>query len=140
MALADKAQVEELADKITGCADAIHVRLIQAIKNKEIDHVIAQLIFQDETILRQRANGLYIDAANCVVIGLSGSQRNLIKVINLAKAKIATIETIERVIDLIADILVVAAAAYAAKPDSILAALKEVKTDIDELDKYNKEG
>ena len=37
MALANKEQVEALADNITECADSIHARLIKAIKNKEID-------------------------------------------------------------------------------------------------------
>lgn len=71
MALATQQQVEALADEITECADSIHTRLMQAIKNKEIDQSAAQSIFQDETILRQRANSLYLDAAICVVEGKS---------------------------------------------------------------------
>lgn len=137
MALANQKQVEALADNITGCADSIHDRLMKAIKNKEVDQNTAQLIFQDEGSLRQRANGLYIDAANCVVDGLSESQKSIIGLIETAKEKIKTIKKIAGFIDLIADLLVLAAAAYAAKPAPILAALKEVKEDVDALSKEN---
>jgi len=118
---------------MTECADAIHSRLKKAIKNKEIDHYTAQSIFQDEAVLRQRANSLYIDAANCTVENLSEAQQNVIALIDRAQETIKTIENTARFIDLIADLLVLAAAAYAAKPAPILAALKEVKEDIESL-------
>ena len=91
MALETQDQVEAIADKLTACADSIHARLIAGIKNKEIDRLTAQAIFQDEAILRQRANSLYMDAANCVVQGLSMPHNELIDVIDTAKEKIATI-------------------------------------------------
>ena len=131
MALANQKQVEALADNLTGCADSIHDRLMKAIKNKEINQNTAQLIFQDEASLRQRANGLYIDAANCVVKGLAGSQKNIIDLVDTAKEKIKKIKKIANFVDLIADLLMLAAAAYAAKPALILAALKEVKEDVE---------
>lgn len=130
MALANQQQVEALADEITECADSIHARLMQAIKNKEIDQSTAQSIFQDEAILRQRAGSLYLDAAKCVIDGLAESQEEMLSLIDAAKKKIKTISRIASFIDLIADLLVLAAAAYAAKPAPILAALKEVKEDV----------
>jgi uncharacterized protein YpmB len=135
MALANQKQVEDLADKISECADSIHVRLMKAIKNKEIDQYTAQSIFQDEAMLRQRASSLYIDAVNYVVDGLSESQKSIIDLIDTAKDKIKTIKKIAGFIDFIADLLVLAAAAYAAKPAPILAALQEVKKDVDTLNK-----
>ena len=133
MALANQEQVEALADNITKCADSIHDRLKKAIKNKEIDQYTAQTIFQDEATMRQHADSLYIDAANCVVEDLAESQKSVMTLIDTAKETIKTIENIARFIDLIADLLVLAAAAYAAKPAPILAALKEVKDDVDAL-------
>ena len=133
MALANKEQVEVLADNITECADSIHARLMKAIRNKEIDQIAAQSFFQDESSLRQQANSLYIDAARCIVENLAVPQENLMALIDTAKETIRTIESIARFIDLIADLLALAAAAYAAKPAPILAALKEVKEDIDAL-------
>jgi 4-hydroxy-3-methylbut-2-en-1-yl diphosphate synthase IspG/GcpE len=131
MALENGKQIEEFADKLTACADSIHDRLMDAIKIEKIDQYTAQSIFQDETILRQRAISLYIDAASCVVNGLSESQESIIGLIDKTKEKIKTIKKIAMVVDLVADLLVLAAAAYAAKPDSIIAALKEVKEDIE---------
>ena len=53
--------------------------------------------------------------------------------IDTAKETIKTIKEVARIIDLIADLLALAAATYAAKPAPILAALKEVKKSIDAL-------
>lgn len=133
MALANQEQIEALADNMSVCADSIHERLMNAIKNKEIDQYTAQSIFQDEASLRQRAHGLYIDAAICVVDGLAESQDSLIGVIDAAREKISTIKKIESFIDIVADILVLAAAAYAAKPVPIMAALNEIKNDVEAL-------
>ena len=133
MALANKEQVEALADNLTKCADSIHTRLTKAIKNKEIDHSAAQSLFQDESTLRQQANSLYINAAKRVVEDLAESQKNVMTLIETVKETIRTIENIARFIDLIADLLVLVSAAYAAKPAVILAALKEVKKDVDAL-------
>src|SRR3990172_6567736 len=129
MALANQKQVEDLADSLTECADSIHERLMKAIKNKEVNQAEAQATFQDETILRQGANSLYIDAASYVVNGLATSQKSLMEVVDTAKAKIKKIRQIGAFIDLVADLLSLSAAAYAAKPGPILAALKEVKED-----------
>ena len=130
MALANKEEVEALADNITKCADSIHDRLMRAIENKEIDHSAAQSLFQDESTLRQQANSLYINAAKRVVEGLAETQENIMALIDSAKETIKTIEDIARIIDLIANLLVLATAVYNAKPASILAALKEVKGSI----------
>jgi len=135
MALSNQKQVADFADKISECADSIHVRLMKAIKNKEIDQYTAQLIFQDEVTLRQRANSLYIDAVNCIVDGLSQSQKSIMELIDAAKDKIRTIKKIAGFMDFIADLLVLAAAAYAAKPAPILAALEEVSKDVEDLNK-----
>ena len=135
MALSNQKQVADFADKISECADSIHVRLMKAIKNKEIDQYTAQLIFQDDVTLRQRANSLYIDAVNCIVDGLSQSQKSIMELIDAAKDKIRTIKKIAGFMDFIADLLVLVAAAYAAKPAPILAALEEVRKDVETLSK-----
>jgi hypothetical protein len=133
MALANREQVEALADNITKCADSIHARLLKAIKNKEIDHSAAQALFQDESTLRQQANRLYIDAAKRIVEDLAEPQEDVMALIGTAKETIRTIENIARFIDLVADLLALATAAYTAKPSPILAALKDVKEHIDTL-------
>ncbi len=138
MALTNQKQVEAFADKLTECSDSIHARLIKAIKKKEVSREEAQQIFQDESIIRQQANSLYIDAALCVVDGLEETQKSLIEVIDKAKDEIRKIKKVRAFIDLVVDLLVLASAAYAGKPQPILAAFKEVKKDIGELDEKDK--
>lgn len=133
MALTTQAQIETVAAELNNCADIIHERLMKAVKRKEIARADAQLIFQDEIILRQKANGLYIDAANSVVIGLMETQKSLLETIGLAKQKLRKIRDIATFIDLTADLIVLAAAISTAKPPAILAALKEIKKDCEEI-------
>lgn len=133
MALETEKHLAELADRLTKSADAIHARLMKEIKAKRIDLETAQLLFQDEVVLRQRANALYTDAANCVVAGLPESQRGLLAVVEAANERIQKLRTVAQFVDLIADLLVLASAAYAAKPGPIASALQEVKQDVDSL-------
>lgn len=131
MAALEKAkEVEEMADALSACANAVHDRLIDAIDNKEIARDQAQAALQDEGMLRQRANSLYIDAALFVVEGLEVSQLELINSVAEAEKSIAKIKKIEAFLDLVADLLALASAVYAAKPKVIIAALKEVKEDV----------
>ncbi|GGB99184.1 hypothetical protein GCM10011352_26700 [Marinobacterium zhoushanense] len=131
MALANEMEVEAFAQCLTECADAIHERIKAAIKNREIERDQAQSMFQEESLLRQRANGLYIDAANSVVAGLTEPQDALLAAIDNANDRIQQIKEIAGFIDLVTDLAVLAAAVSAAKPAPILAALKEVKEDVD---------
>jgi hypothetical protein len=133
MALEDVKKIEQLADCLTRCADSVHERLMKAISAREINRFEAQAIFQDETGLRQRANGLYLDAAKCIVRDLEIAQKELIGVVATANKAIRNIERTRAFIDLVADVLTLAAAACAAKPGPIVAALEEIKNDIDPL-------
>lgn len=133
MALATEQNLVELADRLTQSANAIHARLMKLIKGKQIDQGMAQLIFQDEAMLRQRANALYLDAANCVVGELQQTQQSILDLVDAANERITKIKSLTQCLDLIADLLVLAAAAYAAKAGPILAALQEVKKDIHEM-------
>lgn len=133
MALANATQIVDFADALTRSADSIHDRLLTAIRNNEVDHPTAQMIFQDESILRQRANGLYIDAASCVVAGLDEAQKSVIDLVDTANARMRKIKEMAQLIDLVADLLLLATATYAAKPRPIIAALKEVRQDVEAL-------
>ena len=133
MALANQSQIETIAAELTKCADVVHERIMHEVKRKKMGLHQAQLIFQDEVILRQKANGLYIDAANCVVEGLAETQKSLLTTIDTAKQHLKNIKDITAFIDLTADLIVLAAAINAAKPSAILAALKEVKEDVENM-------
>lgn len=133
MALEKKQQVEQLADRLTASADEIHARLMQAIKKKEIAPEEARATFQQETTLRQQANSLYIDAGSCIVVDLAIPQKEFVGVIEEANRRIAKIKEIAAFLDLVADILALAVAAYAGKPKPILAAFEEVREDLKAL-------
>ena len=130
MALQTREEIEQVAEVLRKAADAIHERLMKAIVDDEIDQRAAQLIFNDEVLLRQQCNGLYIDAINCVVADLQQSQAAVTGTINAARKTIKTLHNITVFIDLVADLLLLAAAIYAAKPAPIIGALKEIKDDI----------
>jgi hypothetical protein len=134
MALSKKREVEDLADALVRSADAIHERIINGIENNQVQPVQAYSLFQDETSLRVKANALYLEAVKLTVSDLEIAQANLIKVMDKATSRIKTIETIAGFVDLVADLLVLAAAAYAAKPGPIIAALDEVRRDVGELE------
>ncbi|MDB5980939.1 MAG: hypothetical protein JWQ69_1954 [Pseudomonas sp.] len=130
MALSTVTQIQQMATDLQNAADAIHVRLMAAIQNNEIEQPAAQSLFQDEALLRQRSDSLYIQAIDSVVEGLQDSQASVMKVITDANTTIQNIEHIKAFIDLVADLLVLAAAVYAAKPGPILSALNEIKNDV----------
>jgi hypothetical protein len=134
MALSTVTQIQQIATELQDAADAIHLRLMTAIQNNEIEQPAAQSLFQDEALLRQRSNSLYIEAIDSVVKGLQDSQASVMKVIVDANTTLQNIEHIKAFIDLVADLLVLAAAVYAAKPGPIVSALNEIKNDTAALD------
>ena len=133
MALASQQEVEQFADTLSDCANALHARLMQAIKDQEIGPDEARVAFQQETALRQQANSLFIDAATLIVAGLDVAQNELMGTIQEANRRIAKIKKVAALLDFLTDVLALAMAAYTAKPKLILAALKEVKHDLDGL-------
>lgn len=133
MALENEMEVEALAQSLTECADSIHEKIKAAIKLGRLERDQAQSMFQEENLLRQRANGLYIDAAKFVVEGLAEPQAGLLAAIDKAKERIGEIEEIARFIDLVSDVVLLASAVSAGKPAPIASALKEVKDDLEAL-------
>lgn len=134
MALETAEQIEELADALTASANAIHARLMKAIKANEISKEDARATLQDEATLRQRAGALYIDAALHVVSGLTLAQTELLETIGNGNEKLKKLKKIAAFLDFVADVLALSTAVYAAKPKVILAAFKEIKKDIDEFE------
>jgi predicted metal-binding transcription factor (methanogenesis marker protein 9) len=133
MALESQTDVEQLADALTQTADASHAWLLQAIGNRTITPDEARAAFHQETLLRQQANSLYVDAATCIVQGLALPQKEFMGIIRDANKRVARIKKIAVFMDLLADLLALASACCAAKPKPILAALKEIKQDVENL-------
>jgi len=142
-ALATAKQVEELADKLSACADSIHARVMSDIRRHgggavpEADQAVARALLDAEIELRQRANRLYADAAACVVTSLGQSQQKLIQLTTEAAAKLQQITRIGDGITLVARLLGLAAAAATGHAMPILAAVGALKLQLDVIALHN---
>lgn len=136
-AMASARQVEELADRLSVCADSIHERVMRDIRRHgggtvpESEQAAARALLDAEIELRQRANRLYADAAACIVAGLGRPQAQLVKLTADAAVKIRHITRIGDGITLVARLLGFAAAAASTDPVAILAAIDRLKTHLD---------
>lgn len=142
-ALATAKQVEELADKLSACADSIHQRVMQDIRRHgggevpESEQAAARALLDAEIELRQRANRLYADAAACVVSSLGKSQQTLVKLTADAAKKIEQITRIGDGITLVARLLGLAAAAATGQALLVVAAVDRLKTQLDVIALHN---
>jgi uncharacterized protein YbjQ (UPF0145 family) len=130
-------QVEELADKLSDCADTIHKRVMRDIRRNrgqdvpEAEQMAARALFNAEVELRQRANRLYADAAACIVSSLGQPQQHLIQLTVDAADKIRRIKRIGDGITLVARLLGLAAAASTGQVVPVLAAVASLKSQLD---------
>ena len=130
--------LEALADSLSTCADILHARLMRAIHRRpsagpadapapaaagSIDQGLsqgaAQALFENEVALRQRANGLYLEAAELAGLGLGGQQQVLLELAVQAQDKIRRIDRIRDMVSLLADLLSLGAAVAAGKPEHL---------------------
>ena len=143
---ASQVDIEALADSLSACADTLHTRLMRAsrsqpragaVANGTIDHVwsqgAAQALFETEVSLRQRANGLYLDAAGLAGSGLDGRQHQLLDLTAQAQDKIRKINRLRDMIDLMADLLSLAAALAAGKPEHLGPAVEKMRRHLADL-------
>jgi hypothetical protein len=136
-ALSSSEKIVELADHLSACADQLHARVMQEIRSHAggpvPEHVqaSARALFDDEVLLRQRANGLYADAAALIVKGLGKQQAQLVKLTADAAEKIRKIGVIGEATGLVGGLLALAGAAASGQPALILAA-------VDKIDKHGK--
>lgn len=136
-ALSSTEKIVELADHLSACADQLHERVMQEIRSYAggpvPEHVQdrARALFEDEVLLRQRANGLHVDAATLIVKGLGKQQAQLVKLTADAAEKIRKIGAIGEAAGLVGGLLALAGAAATGQPALILAA-------VDKIDKHGK--
>jgi hypothetical protein len=136
-ALASARQVEELADRLSACADSIHERILRDIRRHDggpvpaSQQAAARALLDAETELRQRADRLYADAAACIVAGLGRPQAQLVRLTIDAAARIARIVRIGDGITLVARLLGLAAAAATGQAGPIIVAIDALKTQLD---------
>lgn len=136
-------QVVQLADQLSACADRIHERIMLDIKAHdgrpvpEAVQATARALLEDEVVLRQRANGLYADAATYVVKSLGKPQAQLIALTADAAEKIRKITLIGDITGLVAGLLSLAGAAATGQAAPILLALSKIEAQIAALEAHN---
>lgn len=126
--------VMELAERLTRSADAAHARLMMDIAGGQADRPAARRLLQDELVLRQRANALYLDAARYARPELQRTQGSLLAAVDAANARIERLQELSQVVDLFAQILALAAAVSTSRAGLIASALREVERAADETD------
>jgi hypothetical protein len=141
--LATASQVVELADQLSACADQIHDRVMREIRSykggpiPEATQASARALLDDEVLLRQRANGLYADAATYIVRSLGKPQQHVMALTLDAAEKIKTITRIADGVSLVARLLGVAAAAATGQAAVILLSLENLKHQLDAIALHN---
>jgi len=131
---------EQLADGLSDAADALHARVMRALRKLPADGAAppitqteAQALFDQEVALRQQANGLYTDAARAAIAGLAASQHSLLDLIDGAKKNIASIAKMQDLVGIGIDLLTLAGAIVEAKPERLLTAAKTMRERIQHL-------
>ena len=131
--LASVNQVVELADQLSACADQIHERVMRDIRaygGKPVPESVqaaARKLLDDELVLRQRANGLYADAATYIVKSLGKPQAQLVKLTADAAEKIRKIGMIGEVTSLVAGLLALDGAAETGQAEPILLEVEKIR-------------
>ncbi|MES2296034.1 MAG: hypothetical protein V4582_03285 [Pseudomonadota bacterium] len=131
-ALSASAQVEQLADQLSACADQLHARVLKAIRSGPgetpgITLELARAMFEEEATLRQRADGLYADAAAHTVQGLGPSQQHVIALTAVASEQIRHIAMLGDAAGVVSAMLMLAGAAAAGEPGALLLALENLR-------------
>lgn len=132
--------LEALADSLSASADELHERIMRGIRQQQrlegsnglggttpLTHGAAQALFENEVALRQQANSLYVDAASHSLEGMGVTLEELLRLSAEARATIRRINRVKELAGLSADLLAVAAAIAAARPEHLVAPLKSLK-------------
>jgi uncharacterized protein YgfB (UPF0149 family) len=128
--------LEALADSLSASADELHQRIMRGIRQQQrlegngkggLSHGAAQALFENEVALRQQANSLYVDAASHSLEGMGVNQQELLRLAAEARQAIRHIERVKDLAGISADLLAVAAAIAAARPEHLAAPLESLK-------------
>lgn len=133
------ADIEALADSLSDSADALHKRIMAAIRKnavtagQAIAHGDAQALFEQEIALRQQANALYADATRFVAAGLATPVHELLDLAARARERIRRIDRAKELAGIVAALLNAAAAVAALKPEPLVDALEDLKDHLEAL-------
>lgn len=133
------ADIEALADSLSDSADALHKRIMAAIRKNAtpagpaIPHAEAQALFEQEIALRQQANALYADATRYAAAPLAVPARELLDLAARARERIRRIDRAKELAGIAAALLKAAAAIAAVRPEDLVPALEDLKEHIEAL-------
>jgi len=128
--------LETLADSLSASADELHERIMRGIRQQQrllgsngapLTHGTAQALFENEVALRQQANSLYVDAASHSLEGMGVTLPELLRLAGEAHDTIRRIDRVKELAGISADLLAMAAAIAAARPEHLAAPLESLK-------------
>jgi len=132
--------LETLADSLSASADELHQRIMRGIRQQQrlesnhgqgaaaaLTHGAAQALFENEVALRQQANSLYVDAASHSLEGMGVTLPELLRLTAEARETICRIDRVKDLAGISADLLAMAAAIAAARPDHLAAPLESLR-------------
>lgn len=136
---ATAADIEALADSLSDSANALHKRIMAAIRKnggtagQAISHAEAQALFEQEIGLRQQANALYAQATRAIAAGLALPTRDLLDLAARARERIRRIDHARELSGVAAALLGAAAAVAALRPEGLAPALEDLKAHLEAL-------
>ncbi|MGB9989111.1 hypothetical protein [Pseudoduganella rhizocola] len=130
---ATPADIAALADSLTACAGELHARIMREIRREALGHEEAQTLFDQEVALRLQANKLYVDAAVLAAGSLALPRRQLLELTEQAREAIRRIERTKLVVDIAGNLLRLAAAVAAARPEDLAPAAEDLKATLSAL-------
>lgn len=136
------AGIEALADSLSACADALHDRTMRAIRQRQpgaaadsvaqdrahgITQEAAQALFDQEVMLRQCANSLYVQAAALTAAGFDQVRQDLMDVTAVARDRLRHVVKVQALASLAAGLVALAQAIVAGKPEQWPGAIRDVR-------------
>jgi hypothetical protein len=97
----------------------------------------ARTLLDEEQVLRQRANSLYLDAATLVVHSLGQSQQHLLALTADAAQKLKKLTKLRDAMGIVGRVLELSAAAATGQPALIVRALEDMKHMLDYVALHN---
>jgi hypothetical protein len=140
--------VEALADSLSICADELHERIMRAIRQRppagsagraaqDLAHGItqedAQSLFDQEVLLRQSANRLYVEAAILATAGLDAVRHDLMDVTAMARDRLRHVAKVQGLVALTADLITLTGALTAGNAAQWPSAIRDVRTRLQSL-------
>lgn len=142
-ALSTPEQVTQLGDQLSAIADAMHERIMREIRTYPSGAVPpaaqqeARALLDDEQLLRQQANALYLQAATQIVKSLPQSQLHVMQLTAAAADKLKHLVQLRDALGVVGRVLELSGAALTGNPVIIMRALEDMHHMMDAIELHN---